>query len=150
MLEDLVLRLALFVGLFVVENLALGYVERFGVAIVFLIEAALVTSVAGAADLFDLEKEHILIAVGIPAFDFLGVAAGFAFEPELLTGAAPVVHEAGLEGFLEGFAIHPREHEDPAARGVSFRGFLGDDGDESVGGKFEVEFHCCKVGLRGE
>jgi len=138
------------VGLFVVENFALGDGERMSAAIVLLKKAALVAGVAGSADLFNLEKKDVLVAVGVPAFHFLGVAAGFAFEPELLAGATPVVHDSGFEGLLKRFAVHPREHEDTTARGVSFRGFLGDDGDEAVGGKFEVEFHCCKDGLRGE
>lgn len=105
---------------------------------------------ASSTDLFDFKEKDVLVAVGVPAFDFLGVTACFALEPELLTGAAPVVHEAGFEGFFEGFAVHPREHQDASTGAVAFGGFLGDDGDQSVGGKFEVEFHCCKDWLSWE
>lgn len=132
------------VSLFVVENFFFRHREGVGVVIVLLIKATPVSGVTGATDLLDFEEQDVLIAVSVPAFDFLRVAAGFALEPELLTRAAPVVHEAGFEGLFEGFAVHPREHENASTGAFAFGSFLGDDGDQSVGGKFEVEFHCCK------
>ena len=113
--------------------------------VVLLEEAALIAGVACAAGLLDLEEQDVLVAVGVPAFDFLGVSAGFALEPEFFAGAAPVVHEAGGEGFFQRFAVHPGEHEDAATGDVTRGGFLDDGGDEAVGGKFEVEFHSCRI-----
>ena len=132
------------VGLFVVENFFFRHWERVGGVIVLLIKTTPESGVTGTTDLLDFEEQNVLIAVGIPTFDFLRVATGFALEPEFLTRAAPVVHEAGFEGLFEGFAVHPREHEDASTGIVAFGGFLSDDGDQAVGGKFEVEFHCCK------
>ena len=104
-------------------------------------EAALVAGVAGAGFLFDLEEEHILVAVDKPADDALGVTTGFAFEPEFAARAAPVGHEALLEGHGEGFAIHPGEHEHATGRALGAGSFLDDYGNQPVGGEFEIEFH---------
>ena len=55
------------------------------------------------------------------------------------------MHKAGLERLLEGFAIHPGEHQDAPARGVSLGSLLNDCRDETFGGEFEIEFHCCRI-----
>ena len=104
-------------------------------------EAAFVACVAGTGFLLDLEEENILVAVHEPADDALGVAAGLTFEPELAARAAPVGHEALLEGHGEGFAVHPGEHEHAAGRALGAGGFLDDYGNQPVGGEFEIEFH---------
>lgn len=104
-------------------------------------ETAFVAGVAGAGFLFDFEEEDILVAVHEPADDALGVAAGFAFEPELAARATPVGHEAFLEGHGERFAVHPSEHEHATARAHGAGGFLDDHGNQPVGGEFEIEFH---------
>ena len=129
------------------KRLALLDRQRSGLAVELLEEAALVTRVAGTNGLFDLEKEDIAVAIHIPPDDTLEVAAGFALEPEFLAGAAPVVHEAGFEGFLQGLPIQPREHEHAAVGDVSARRFLQDGGDEPVRSKFEIEFHSCRLTL---
>jgi predicted regulator of Ras-like GTPase activity (Roadblock/LC7/MglB family) len=100
---------------------------------------------AGAAGLLDLKEEHIAVAVRKPAADFLRVTAGLALEPKRFSRAAPIVHEAGFEGLLEGFAIHPREHQDATARHVAAGSLLNDCGNETFGGEFEIEFHCCRI-----
>lgn len=73
------------VHLTVVEGLVFGDIQRVCLAIKFLEEAAVVSGVARATGLLDLEKEDVAIAVGKPAFDPLRVATGFTFEPELLS-----------------------------------------------------------------
>ncbi len=99
-------------------------------------EAGAETGVAGTADLFDFEKEGVPVTVGVPAEHFLGVATGFPFEPILLAGSAPVMHEAGFQRRSEGRLVHPRHHEDPFGVGV-----LDDGWDESVCGVFEFRLH---------
>lgn len=115
-----------------VEEFLFGDVDGGAVGCEGLEEAALVAGVAGSADLLDFKEEGIGVAIGGPADDLLGVAAGFALDPEFLPGAAPVVHEAGLESGLEGGGVHPGHHEDAARLGV-----LNDGGDEAVGVEFE-------------
>lgn len=92
--------------------------------------------VACASGLFDFEEKGVLVAIDVEADDFLGVAAGFAFEPVLLAGTAPVVHEAGLEGGLERGWVHPGHHEDPLGGCV-----LDNGGDEAVGVVFQGQIH---------
>jgi hypothetical protein len=101
--------------------------------------------VAGAADLLDLEKEHVTVTVCEPANHFLLVAAGFTFEPELLSRAAPIVHKAGLQGFLEGLVIHPGKHQHATVRNAAARSLLHDYRDKTFRGEFEIEFHCCRI-----
>ena len=100
---------------------------------------------AGAADLIDLEQKHVAITVCEPANDSLLVTAGFTLEPEFLSRAAPIVHEAGLKGFFEGLAVHPGEHQDTTVRNAVAGGLLHDDGNETFRGEFEIEFHCCRI-----
>jgi predicted regulator of Ras-like GTPase activity (Roadblock/LC7/MglB family) len=133
------------VNLAVVEGLLFEDLECIGLAVELLEEAAVVSGVAGAAGLLDFEEEHVTVAVGEPAFDLLGMAAGFAFAPELPSRSAPIVHQAGLEGFLERFAVHPCEHQDPPGGHATLRGLLNDGRDETIGGKFEIKFHCCRI-----
>ncbi len=56
------------------------------------------------------------------------MAAFFAFSPKFTTAAAEVGSHTVLESFLEGFAVHPSEHEDLASGGI-----LSDGGQESAG-----------------
>ena len=94
-----------------IRSKSLGLVDAFGIKERFFlwrevvpgliklgIKAAGIAGVAGAADLLHLEKESVPVAVNEPAKDLLCVAARFALLPEFLTGAAPVVHVAGLDG----------------------------------------------------
>ena len=134
-------RVLLFVNLAVVKHFFLSDGKGLSRAVHFLEEAAFVAGVAGAGFLFDLEEEDILVAVHEPADDALGVAAGFAFEPELAARAAPVGHESLLEGHGEGFTVHPGEHEHAAGGALGAGGFLDDHGNQPVGGEFEIEFH---------
>ena len=135
---------ALLVDRLVVEGFALRDRQRARLTVEFLEEATPVAGVAGPAGLPDLKEEDIAVAIDKPAHDLLGVAAGFAFEPEFFPGPAPVVHETGFEGFLQGFAVHPGKHQDASAGGAGIRSLLDDGGDEIVGSEFEVEFHSCR------
>lgn len=125
----------------------LGFLDRqgLGLAVEFLEETALVSRMACADGLLDLEKQDIAVAVDIPAHYALQVAAGFSLEPELLARPAPVVHKAGFESLLERFVIEPGEHQNAAGRVVPAGSFLHDRRDESVGSKFEIEFHSCRL-----
>ena len=129
------------IHLAVVKHFFLSDGKELGGAVHFLEEATFVASVAGAGFLLDFEEEDILVAVHEPADDALRVAAGLAFEPEFTARAAPVGHEALLEGHGEGFAVHPGEHEDAAGGAHGAGGFLDDHGNQPVGGEFEIEFH---------
>lgn len=116
-----------------------------GSAVEFLEEATAVTGVTGADGLLDFEQEHIPVAIHKPAHDPLEVAAGFALQPELLAGPAPVVHEPGFECLLQGFVIEPGEHQNTPGGVIAAGRFLHDGGNESVGCKFEIEFHSCRL-----
>ena len=102
------------------------------------IEAAGETGVAGAAVLLDLEEEGVAVAIDEPTQDPLRVAARLAFLPELLAGAAPVVHVAGLDGMPEGILVHPGHHEHAPA----FLGALLNNGwNQSPVVVFEIQLH---------
>ena len=55
------------------------------------------------------------------------------------------MHETGLQRFFERFTIHPGEHENPTDRDLTGSGLLDDCRDKTIGGKFEIEFHCCRI-----
>src|SRR5205807_8440385 len=95
-------------------------------------KAGLVTFVARRADLLDLNQESIAVAVEGNVLDRLSVAAGFAFHPELLAGAAPEMGFARLDSFFQRSAIHPGHHQH-APGGL----FLDNGGNQAAGG---VEF----------
>lgn len=78
-----ILRLCVSVDLAIVERFAFVDSQSIRLAVKFLKETAVVSGVAGAAGLLDLEEENVAVAVRKPAFDLLRVAAGFAFEPQL-------------------------------------------------------------------
>lgn len=128
-----------------VEGLGFGDRKRLGFSVEFLEKTAAVAGMASAPILLNLEEEHVAVAIDEPSHDALGVAAALAFEPKLVARAAPVVHEAGFEGFFQGFTIHPGKHENTSRRGVFTGGLLDDRRDEMVGCKFEVEFHDCRM-----
>src|SRR5580692_3993260 len=65
------------------------------------------------------------------------MAARFALKPELFARPAPVMHQAGLEGFRKRLAVHPTHHQDSAWRGR----FAHDCGDQSIGGVLKIEIH---------
>src|SRR4029077_2742331 len=68
-----------------VECFRLDDCQGSGVSIKLLKEAAVVSRVAGSAGLLDLEEQYVAIAVGKPALNLLGMAAGLALEPELFS-----------------------------------------------------------------
>ena len=85
-----------------------------------------------AAFLFNAQEKRVLVAVPEQGDEFLSVSAGLALAPEPPPRARPVAGVSAGEGFREGFAVHPREHEDVAVFVI-----LDDGGNESVG----VEAH---------
>jgi len=60
----------------------------------------------------NLEDNGVIVAVGGGGNDAEAVAAGFAFHPELLAGAAPEGNEAGFEGFGVADGVEEAEHKD--------------------------------------
>src|ERR1700756_4454488 len=60
---------------------------------------------------FDAEEQRVVVAVGNGFENAEPVAAGFAFHPELLAGAAPEGDEAGLEGGPVAFRVEEADHE---------------------------------------
>src|SRR5262249_34353154 len=81
-----------------------------------------------AADLMDLEKNRVRVAIHEDFADFLDVAALFALAPELISAAAEIDRPAGAQRFFIGFAVHPGEHQHLASGGV-----LSDGGDKAAG-----------------
>src|SRR5581483_2178249 len=77
-------------------------------------KAGLITFVTGRPDLLDLDQKRVAVAIEGNVLDSLRVAAGFAFHPELLTGTAPEMSFAGLQGFFQRAAVHPGHHQDAA------------------------------------
>jgi len=102
-----------------------------GGGIVSAIEAAAISLVAGGNVLIDADQHDVHVAIGQDFLDVLKVAAAFAFEGESATAAAIGVNLAGLEGFVEGGAVHPGHHENLPAGGV-----LDDQRDQAVGVEF--------------
>jgi len=89
-------------------------------------DGAFMTDQAVAFD-NNFENDCVIVAIGGGGDDAQAVAAGFAFHPELLAGAAPEGDEAGFEGFGVAGFIEEAEHEDFACGVV-----LYDAGDEAV------------------
>jgi hypothetical protein len=76
---------------------------------------------------FDAEEECVLVAVGGDFDDAEAIAAGFAFHPEFLAGAAPKCNKAGFFCFAPAFFVEKSEHEDLAGARI-----LHDAGGEAV------------------
>ena len=99
-------------------------------------EAAFVAFVADAGAMrFHLDQHRVEVAIGGDLLDHQAMAGAFAFEPELLPGAAVEGSEARLDGQAEGLFVHVADHED-APGGV----ILDDGGDEAVR-LFEIQIH---------
>ena len=61
--------------------------------------------------LLNRQQQHIGIAVVAQAAQLLEMAAGGSLVPQLLAGAAPVVHLTAVQRALQGLAIHPGHHQ---------------------------------------
>ena len=96
-------------------------------------KARLITFVACRAGLFDLDEQHVAVAIERDVLDGLRVAAFFAFHPEFPARAAPEMGLAGGDGGFERGAVHPGHHED--ATGAVL---LDDGGDEAIGIEFQL------------
>src|SRR5439155_26651559 len=84
-----------------------------------LVKAALPARMTGnAADLFDDQKDRVAVAVHPNFPHALYMARAFAFAPELVARARPVVRELRLDRALERFAVHPRQREHAVCCGV--------------------------------
>lgn len=85
-------------------------------------EAGGIVCMAGGAIGNDLDDEGVCIAVYEDFLYVLEVGRFFALVPELLAASGEEPCLACLDGFLEGFLIHVRHHEDLAASGVLHNG----------------------------
>lgn len=97
------------------------------------VEAGGGAGVAGGAYLVYGDEQGVSVAVNGDGLDVLGVAAGVAFAPVFLAGAGPEGDAAAGEGAVQGFVIHPAEHEH--VFGVVL---LNDGGEEAVLVAFEA------------
>src|SRR5271165_209252 len=73
-------------------------------------DGALVADQSVALNL-DAEEQRIVVTVGGGRDDAQAVAAGFAFHPELLAGAAPESDKAGLQGFGIAGGVEKTQHQ---------------------------------------
>src|SRR5690606_18694674 len=93
------------------------------------VEAALAAGVAGdAADLLDLQHDHVGVAVQAQLVELLHMAGFLALAPQLAARARPVDGAAFLDAQAQGFAVHPGHHQDAASLVV-----LGDRRHQAVG-----------------
>jgi len=110
-----------------------GRVDVFELAV----EAGFVSVMArriGGAGLFDLDQEHVLVAVGVDFLHPLDVAGFLAFDPELVARTAPVGSLFRLQSVTERLGVHEGEHQHLARGDV-----LRDAGDEAVGAEFRLK-----------
>lgn len=107
-----------------------------GFEVDFTVEAAVSACVAGSgSDLFDIQDEGILVAVGADFVDFLDVAGGGSFVPDFLSAARKIDSFPELKGHFEGLSIHVGEHQGLFAGSVDCHG-----GDQPVGIKFGSQY----------
>src|SRR5690554_4411811 len=69
--------------------------------LVLAVETTVIPIMAGRAGLFDLDQDHIPVAVGGDALDLLDMAARFTLEPQLVAAAAEEMGLAGLDGLFQ-------------------------------------------------
>src|ERR1039458_3017641 len=80
--------------------------QRFGKAT----DRAFVANESVALD-HHTKQQRIVVAVGCGGDDAQAVAAGFAFHPQFLAGAAPEGDEAGLKGFCIADGVEKAQHQ---------------------------------------
>lgn len=110
-----------------------GYlIAGFGSFRQLVMEAGSFSGVAGRAGLVDQKQEGVAVAVEQDAPDFLNVARGFSFHPELLPRSAPVSGITSFDCTCQTFMVHIGHHEDFFGTFI-----LGDGRNKS----FIVEFY---------
>jgi len=82
------------------------------------VKTGLVTHVTLAGIDCHLEDEAILVAIDEYLPDLLQVAALLTLLPQFVSGSAKVCSVAGLNGPVQGLAIHKSGHEDLAGIGI--------------------------------
>src|SRR6478609_6010942 len=75
------------------------------------VEAGPRPGVAGGTYLVDAHQEGVAVAVHGHGFDPLDVSGGVPLAPVLLAGAGVERHASGGHGAVQGFVVHPAEHE---------------------------------------
>lgn len=81
------------------------------VAVKLVEEAMAAAGVAGGAGLVHFQQQGVAVAVDAGGFQNLHLAAAFALAPEGVAGAGPVTDATGLQGFPQGFCVHPGQHQ---------------------------------------
>ena len=65
-----------------------------------------------AADLFNFQQHHVVVAIEADFADVLHMAGFLALAPQLVARARPVHAAQGASGFFQRLAVHPRHHQD--------------------------------------
>src|SRR5579871_4694922 len=93
-------------------------------------KARLITLMAGGAVavLFDRQQDCVAITIDADFVHGLVIAGFLALAPQPIARAREVAGVAGAQSFLERFAVHIRDHQQPSALMV-----LGDGGDDASG-----------------
>src|SRR6185369_2021150 len=78
-------------------------------------------------ELSDLQQEHVVVAIHAYFVHGLHVARLLALEPKLAARAAEVHRPPEFSGLLQGFAVHPGEHQHVIAADL-----LGNDGNKAL------------------
>src|SRR5262249_30878172 len=106
------------------------------IAIQAAIETASVSFVARRlADLVNLEKNGVGIAIDENLADVLNMPALLPFAPEPPAAAAEIAGTAGANCLVKSFPVHPREHQHLAGARV-----LGNRGHQSAR-LFEIDWY---------
>ena len=85
------------------------------------------------AGLGDFHQQHIVVTIQSQLMHGLDVAGLFTFEPQFVARAAEIHRPPQLRRFLQGFAVHPGEHQHIVAAD-----FLRDYGNQPLGVPFDL------------
>jgi hypothetical protein len=69
---------------------------------------------AGRANLTDDQQKRIAVTIHAKVDKLLRVPAGFAFDPEVISGTRPIGYAPRLECLFNRFSVHPSHHQDLA------------------------------------
>ena len=78
------------------------------------------------------DHKGVLVAVGGDGYDVLVIAAGFPFEPQLITGAAPKAGQLLFHGNLEALLVHISKGQDTLGNSI-----YNDSRDQTLFVKFQ-------------
>jgi hypothetical protein len=109
----------MFIGLFRVVDLFCNKLKLLcGIGSQRPVKTGLVADVALAGVDGHFQNQAILVTIDEYLFDFLPVAAFFAFFPQFLPGPAEICGVSGLYRNIERFAVHICDHEHLSCAGI--------------------------------